>query len=392
MDKTHYEPLRQIFTRVVRYDFLKGYVEMGVKAVNQEILELVRAERPKYVLWPSYMYEIQESTFQHIRDEGTIVIGWFWDDHTRFDDYSKWWIPYVDYFITDDDLSVPKYEQLGARCLLAPMACNPDLYPRLDLPTQYDVSFVGANISNREKLLSALKERGIAVHIFGKGWGEGYVSFDKMINIFNASKINLNFAGVSDYGVKQLKGRVFEIPMCGGFELTEYVPGIEEYFEIDGEIVCFENIDEAADKIEYYLSHETERERIAQAGYERAHRDHTWSKRLSEVFQEIEKDAGNRVYRVKPSPEVLEMPQSIRRQASTFHLNWARALLLEGYKNRWRDELDLALAYDPSNREARYLYLIGPLPSFIRPCFFRLYSVLSRINQMLRSGLHRLVG
>ena len=39
--------------------------------------------------------------------------------------------------------------------------------------------------------------------------------------------------------LKQIKGRNFEIPGCGGFLLTDYVPGLERYFQIGEEIVCY---------------------------------------------------------------------------------------------------------------------------------------------------------
>jgi dTDP-glucose 4,6-dehydratase/UDP-glucuronate decarboxylase len=37
LDKTFYEPLKQFFTNVIRYDFLKRYVEVGARKADQEI-------------------------------------------------------------------------------------------------------------------------------------------------------------------------------------------------------------------------------------------------------------------------------------------------------------------------------------------------------------------
>jgi len=115
-DVCFYQPLQRVFTRVVLYDYLKRMVEVGVRGVNQEVIELVKKEHPKYVLWLAVgeYYEIQESTFDAIRKEGAKVIGWFFDDEVRFDYYSKWWIPYIDYFVTNDLEVVPKYKKLGA--------------------------------------------------------------------------------------------------------------------------------------------------------------------------------------------------------------------------------------------------------------------------------------
>ncbi len=128
-------PLRSIFSKVIVYDYLVNYVDYGVKKTNQDIIDLVAKEHPKYILWATYMYEILESTFDTVRKMGAIVIGWFFDDEVRFDDYSKWWIPHLDIILTTDKESVDKYRELGARAFFFPMFSNPEYFRRLlELP------------------------------------------------------------------------------------------------------------------------------------------------------------------------------------------------------------------------------------------------------------------
>lgn len=62
---------------------------------------------------------------------------------------------------------------------------------------------------------------------------------------------------------------------------------LEEFYEIGKEIVCYTGPEDLAEKIKYYLAHETERETIRKAGYDRCLRDHTWQKRFQTVFQQI---------------------------------------------------------------------------------------------------------
>ncbi len=263
-----YEPLQKIFAKVIPYDYTKRMFEIGVKGSNQEIVELVRKERPKYVLWLSAAYEFLPSTFESIREEGSIVVGWFVDDEYRFDNYSKWWIPHLDYCITFDPEAVPKYEMLGARVVKVTFCEGiPVDYDWSNIEEKYDVSFVGSLQSkpSREQYINELKNRNISVHLFGEGGG-WYVSFGEMVDIFGASKINLNFAGVTGSNRLAIKGRITEVCLAGGFLLMEYVSGIENYFEIDREIVCFHNTEELIDKVIYYLNHDEERRAIAQAG------------------------------------------------------------------------------------------------------------------------------
>lgn len=371
-----YEPLQKIFSKVILYDYLKRRTEIGVRAVNQEIIDLVRKEHPKYVIWTSWWYDILESTLDTIRKESTVV-GWFFDDDWRFEDYSKWWIPYLDYCVTNAIEAVPKYREFDARVIQT----IPNTGVAIDrdwsnIEEKYDVSFVGSRYcADREQYINELKKKNILVHLFGDGWGK-YVSFEEMINIFKTSKINLNFSkDVANQEKLQIKGRVFQVCMAGGFMLTEYAFGIEKYFDIDKEIVCFRNAEEMLHKIAYYIEHETERRAVAHAGWKRASREYTSIRMVSEVFQEIEQDLPARDY-PKPTPEKLKMPIRIRSIRSRYHFQWTRALLEENYKeDLWKDALALSLSYNPLIWFGPgYYYVVSFLPSFMRSFLLELYG------------------
>jgi spore maturation protein CgeB len=154
-------------------------------------------------------------------------------------------------------------------------------------------SFVGQPHGNRRSVVRYLERNGIEVATYGNGWPNGRISQEEMIRIFNISKINLNLSN-SSWNLRtifrnqqQIKGRNFEIPGCGGFILTNYVEGIERYFVLDKEIVCFSDRRDLLEKVRYYLAHDEERSRIAQAGYERTLRDHTYEIRFRELFTQM---------------------------------------------------------------------------------------------------------
>ena len=60
--------------------------------------------------------------------------------------------------------------------------------------------------------------------------------------------------------------RLFETTGVGSFCLTDYKPNIEELFIPGKEIETFKDFEEMLDKIRYYLKHDAQRMKIAQAG------------------------------------------------------------------------------------------------------------------------------
>jgi spore maturation protein CgeB len=103
--------------------------------------------------------------------------------------------------------------------------------------------------------------------------------------VFNNAKINLNITlRAIETG---LPLRIFDICAAGGFLLTNYQEELPEYFEIGKEAEYYGSRDELMDKCAYYLTHENERTRIAQAGLERIQKQHTWRHRVAQIITSI---------------------------------------------------------------------------------------------------------
>ncbi|MHC4616154.1 MAG: glycosyltransferase [Planctomycetota bacterium] len=287
-DINFYEPLKQVFSNVINYNYIERINQIGKEAMNAEIIEVVRREKPDYVLLHTYQDQVELETLDTLGSLRTKVVAWFSDDHWRFEDYSRVIAGHVFCSVTTDKHSVGKYAGCRLNVIRSQWASNPNYYRKIDAELIYDVSFVGKNYGKRKENLLYLQNSGVPVAVFGRGF-EKFIDFDEMITVINSSRINLNFCGSSrDDNVKQIKGRIFEVPMCGGFLLTEYVDGLEEYFEIGEEIECFANNREAINKISHYLKHEDKRREIAERGYRRALKEHTWAKRLGDLFGRLE--------------------------------------------------------------------------------------------------------
>jgi len=86
-----------------------------------------------------------------------------------------------------------------------------------------------------------------------------------------------------------LSDRIFESVGRGAFTIFPYIYGLETFFEIDKEIVTytFNDFEELKSKIDYYIEHDEEREKIRKAGHERVKREHTYMHRWEQILKEI---------------------------------------------------------------------------------------------------------
>ena len=110
--------------------------------------------------------------------------------------------------------------------------------------------------------------------------------WDEMPLVFHNSKINLNISSRTiETGIPQ---RIFDILASAGFCLTNYQPEIAEMFEDGIELVMYTDTEDMLQKAEYYMSHEEERMRIAQAGYEKVRQHFNIQKRMKELIEKID--------------------------------------------------------------------------------------------------------
>lgn len=123
---------------------------------------------------------------------------------------------------------------------------------------------------------------------------ERSVSDEMMQKLYSEFAISLNISELRDtYVLKRpipkIHLRAFEIPMCGGLQLTSFNSEIAEYFEEGKEIVLYRSKDEMIDKARFYLNEKNEAliKQIKYSARLRAEHDHTWMRRFGKLFNEI---------------------------------------------------------------------------------------------------------
>ena len=271
---------------VLPFDFMEERQRHGRRRMNKHLLAAADERQADVAFFCLFKNEIKTSTIKAISSLGTPTVNWFCDDHWRFDNFSRFYAPAFDWVTTTSEDALPKYARIGYQnVILTQWACNRYAYRRVSDEKKYDISFVGQPHGSRRKLIASLHTAGIDVPCFGYGWPAGRVSHERMIEIFSTSRLNLNPSNSSTTTDEpQIKGRVFEVPGCGGLLLTEPAAYLDHYLEPDRECVVYESGDDLVDKIRYYLAHEEERKAVELAGEARVLRDHTYDARFAAIF------------------------------------------------------------------------------------------------------------
>ena len=263
-------------------------------ALNRTLLERVELERPDVVLAVLRNYEIWLETWDLLKKSGlAATVNWATDDNWKYEQFSKLIASHFHAYTTTYAAIHDRYIHDGiANVLETQWAANTnDLRPPIAaVDCRYDVTFVGSAHGTRPEWIQALRNRGIQVQCFGYGWDSGAIPAAEIPAIVQGSRISLNFANAGMKAARtaerqnQIKARRFEIPGYGGFLLTQSAPSLGTYYEPGTEIETFTDLDEAVAKIQHYLAHPEERDRIAKAGHARTCAHHTYDQRMKSVL------------------------------------------------------------------------------------------------------------
>lgn len=306
---------------VTHVDFMCAFKEGGHAAVRREVLDAVDAVAPDLLFSVLFEDEIPADLLAELRDRPSpVTFNWFADDHWRFDAFTSRYAPLFNACSTTARSALPKYEAIGYdHVIKTQWGCNVRLYQPTGGPLKHGVTFVGQPHGNRRDVIEELRRTGVHVDTWGQGWEAGRLEQDQMIDVFATSRINLNLSNASvQYGRlghavvnharprrlfasgspigrllgkvrrgDQIKGRNFEIPGCGGFQLSGHAEDLESYYEPDEEIVIFRSAEEMVELVPRYLSDERARTRIAAAGHRRTVAEHTYEHRYRAIFKEL---------------------------------------------------------------------------------------------------------
>lgn len=206
------------------------------------------------------------------------------DDDYRFDNYARFWIPIVDGIISfcGSRTEIPKrYYECGATeqtLMHGYWAFNPNMmsYNKIHNRTT-PIIHVGGTHADRIQKFEEFQRRGLPI------FTAPYLLYSEFKQKVSSSKMALAFTMAATMNLRQLKGRLFELPY---FTLTvaEPFPDMETYYDLDKEMLIFNTVPEAVDKIQRVLRDDALYVQMRETGRRRLLSSHTcyhvWNKHI----------------------------------------------------------------------------------------------------------------
>lgn len=159
--------------------------------------------------------------------------------------------------------------------------------------TNIDVLVFGNLYAYRARMVEQLTKAGINVVAYGtegpylrpvvqSAFRRQYLVGPEKNRLLYGAKIvfnNFHYAEITSVNQKY-----FEINGIGAFQLCDHKPTVDEYTGVAAERVTYRTMNEAVDKIRYYLAHAPERHELAAQQYQHFQEHHTIDRRVDELL------------------------------------------------------------------------------------------------------------
>ena len=310
IDRYFFRPINKVLWNLRLMDKRKSigsnspYCNKNYRTVS--VLKAVDEFKPDCVIFEIGFKPSREG-LEILRKKTGKIVGW-WTMTTNWINLEEDERDYYDafFFFTEEFVSIAKNK--GFNAFYFPHAVNDYVFKKIYLSDSErkklscDLVFVGAWQRPRQAVIDAISKMKVDMRIIGPKWRKRnimnpailksikgkWLHESKVVKQYLAAKIVLNinsWFSKKKFGINQ---RVFDVPACGAFLLTDYVKEIETFFKPGIEIETYSSIEELVDKIHFYLKHDNVRDKIARKGYERAQRLPTWRDRARDLAKYIE--------------------------------------------------------------------------------------------------------
>lgn len=245
-----------------------SYIEMAIKADKE--IEMFRLGEDR--LPCADIYINIEPCQEIIRYPGRKNAFWEIDNHIHLgqdiEKYNK-----TQYLFITQKFYLPLYEP--QKTWWIPLACDPEKHKEYtDEKIIYDIGFLGNDTyPYRKELLDRLGKKYRVLRSTAQPGEEYSRMLSRCKLLFNCSMDN------------DMNMRFFEAISIGRLLLTDKVDGQDELFVDGNHYISFKDWQDLDQKVEYYLKHYNEAEKIAKSGREMAHSMNTYKDRLYQMLE-----------------------------------------------------------------------------------------------------------
>jgi len=272
--------------------------------IFKKIAEKVIEQKPDLVI-ATYRF-IHPECIRIIKSSlpGTKVVHINPDQLTTFEHQQVFASPYDAFFTKDHYIVHFMRDKMKLNAHYLPEALNTRVHKpvnrdraALEKEIGLDVTVFGTMYPYRARMVTELIKAGINVSLFGvpdkrfplpeitKNFRNEFITGNRKAEVLYGSKIVFNNFHYAE--IESANAKFFEINGIGGFQLCDYRDVLKEYSIVDVEQITFRTIDEAIDKVKYYLVHPEERYKIAEAQMQHFHNNHTYEHRMNFILQNI---------------------------------------------------------------------------------------------------------
>ena len=172
---------------------------------------------------------------------------------------------------------------------------DPDVMKSTAGEKKYDLLFIGNSRRVYRQIVQDALTLDYPLTIYGRHWEafeeaqkcvrEPYMPNDQVGQAYRDAKIVLNdhWDDMKETGI--VSNRLFDALAAEAFIISDEMPEIAEVFE--GTVVTYKDCKDLKEKVDYYMEHPKEAEKLAERGHQLVLEKHTFAKRMDKLVQDL---------------------------------------------------------------------------------------------------------
>ncbi|SLE37647.1 Uncharacterized protein conserved in bacteria [Mycobacteroides abscessus subsp. bolletii] len=264
------------------------------KAATSKALEVIEQVKPDKLIVIK-ADTLGDNFWQAVADRKVPYLLWLYDDLKRHR-YTTEFLRSLPAVVSYARSEAESFAAEGINAHFVANGYDPKLaaFPTTRVP---EIVFVGSRYENRETILLALKDAGLSVRAYGRGWS--HHPFDRLrtwelkrpnlpaerdIPLHEAYRVQAAAtASLNVHGLQAgLAMRTFEVPGMNGLQLIDR-PDVAEFYEIGKEVLLYQSTEELIELCQHIIADPRWSDSIRAAGLKRSQAEHTFFHRAQSM-------------------------------------------------------------------------------------------------------------